>query len=272
MIAKSVVIATMLLFSSFGLAAPAAIGTASARGEMRVDGYTVRDSATVFNGSTVETGDAGAVVRLARNTEIKLAADSRGTLFRDHLLLSRGETELTASHPFRLEVNGLDVLLSSPNTNAVVSVNKANTVEVAALAGALRVTNSGGALLARVTPGATASLSSAPAGTAPSTSAFSDVGKVTYVNGHYYLTSSATGARYEIVGKDLQQYVGKKVAIHGTVQAGTAQNPVAVAINSVALSGGAAAGMPVLGKVLLGTGIAGGGAVVGYVVSSAASP
>lgn len=272
MIAKSVVIATMLFSSSFGLAAPAAIGTASARGELRVDGYTVRDSATVFNGSTLETGDAGAVVRLTSNTEIKLAADSRGTLFRDHLLLSRGETELTTSHPFRLEVNGLDVLPSSPNTNAVVSLNTANTVEVAALTGALKVTNSNGALLARVSPGAAASLSSAPAGTAPPTAAFSDVGKVTYANGHYYLTSSTTGARYEIVGKGLNQYVGKKVAIRGTVQVGTAQNPVSVMVSSVAIRGGAAAGMPALGKVLLGTGIAGGGAVVGYVVSSAASP
>ena len=40
------------------------IGTASARGDMRVDNYTVKGGATLFDGSVVETGQASADLHL----------------------------------------------------------------------------------------------------------------------------------------------------------------------------------------------------------------
>ena len=275
MIAKSVVVAMMLFLSSFAVAATPAIGTVSARGEMRVDGYTVRDSATVFDGSTVETSDVGAVLRLGNGTEVKLAADSRGTLFRNRLVLLRGETELSTSNPFQLEASGLDVSPSAPNTSGIVSLSPVNTVEVAALTGELRVRDSRGVLLASVNPSSAISFSVGPGaveGQAAGAQAqtFSDVGVVSLVNGHYYLTSSFTGVKYEITGKDLDKYVGDKVVINGTVRAGTSAKPESVEVSSIAINGGG--GISTLGKVLIGTAIGGGGAVIGYTVASAASP
>lgn len=267
---KPLVLAMTLLSSTLAVAGTQAIGTANARGQIQVDGYTVRDSATVFDGSTVETSDVGAMLRLEKGTEIKLAVDSRGTLFRDRLVLSRGEMELTTSVPFQLEAEGFDVVPATPHTSGIVSLSAEHTVEVSALTGELRVTNSRGVLLAHVTPQSAMSFFVEPGAAAAPTSDFSDTGTVSYENGHYYLTSSISGTQYEIVGKNLKKYVGKKVNINGSLQAGTASAPTSVAVSSIAING--ATGISALSGVLIGSAIAGGGAVIGYVVASAASP
>jgi len=80
MIAKSVVVAVALFSSSIALAASSAIGTVSTRGEIRVGGYAVRGTATLFDNTALETSDFAATLRLDRGTEIKLAGGSSGTL------------------------------------------------------------------------------------------------------------------------------------------------------------------------------------------------
>lgn len=270
MTAKPVVLAIALFSSTLAIAGTTAIGTANASGQMQVDGYTVRDSATLFDGSTVETSEVGAMLRLEKGTEIKLAVDSRGTFFRDRLVLSRGETELTTSIPFQLQAEGISVVPAAPHTTGVVSLSPEHTVEVAALAGELRVTSSHGVLLANVMPGAAMSFSAEPGAAAAPAADYSDIGLVSSENGHYYLTSTINGTKYEITGKNLSKYVGKKVVINGSLQSGTASAPTSVAVSSIAING--AAGISTLSGVLIGTSVAGGAAVVGYAASSSASP
>ena len=183
--------AFVMLFCTltYATAGTTSIGTASVRGDMRVDGYAVKGDATLFDGTVVETGQASAVLRLDKGVEIKLATGSRGTLHRDRLVL---------------EANGLQVTPSEPNSRGVVSMSDANTVEVAALTGGFRVTNNRGLLLASVHPGDALSFGAQQPGVpnTPGVVPMTLYGTLTKANGHYYLLlpTPDLGISYELTG------------------------------------------------------------------------
>ena len=260
------VAAILLCMLSYASAETVSIGTASARGDMRVDSYVVKGNATLFNGTVVETGQATADLRLDKGTQITMSTSSRGTLYRDRLVLQQGESMLAASSSFQLEANGLHVTPNMPNSRGVVSLKAGNTVEVAALNGSFGVTNDHGILVASV-PAGHAALFAMQAGGENST-AYSSVGTVSYSNGHYFLTDSAS-EKFEITCKDLKRYVGKEVALSGTVQ--TAATPVqdassVVCARSVAIN---EAGMSASNKLLFGGVVAYTAAGFGLVITEA---
>lgn len=147
-----VLVAVLCMLSNAG-AATVSIGNASARGNLQVDSYLVKGNATLFDGSVVETGQASADLRLDLGTEILMSTESRATLYRDRVLLQKGESELAASSTYRLDAIGLRVTPNEPNSRGVVSLKSENTVEVAALSGSFAVTSDLGATLATVRPG-----------------------------------------------------------------------------------------------------------------------
>jgi len=271
MLRKLQVVAVLMCMLSYAVAGTVSIGTASARGDMRVDSYMVKGNATLFDGSVVETGQATADLRLDKGTEITMATHSRGLLYRDRLVLQQGESELAASSSFQLEANGLRVTSNEPNSRGVVSLEPGNTVEVAALNGSFGVTNDHGVLLANVHPGRVVSFAMQAGGTPTS---FSGIGLISSENGHYFLTSDE-GVKYELVGKDLNKYVGKKVVVSGTIQAGA--TPVGGATTVVSLSSitinGAVAGMSSLASALFigGTAVVA-GAGIGFAIYENSQP
>jgi hypothetical protein len=214
MIKKLQVLAVLMCMLSYVTAATVSIGTASARGEMRVDSYLVKGNATLFDGSVVETGQASADLRLGKLVEITMAKDSRGTLYRDRLVMQQGMTELAASREFQLQANGLHITPREPNSRGLVSLSTGKTVQVAAITGSLDVTNDRGVLLASLRPGLALSFASQEAA-APT--AFSDMGLVNLENGHYYFTTN-TNTKYELTCKDFKKFVDTKVGLQGTLQ------------------------------------------------------
>lgn len=280
MITKSVVVSLALFSSSFALAASPGIGTVSTRGEITVGGYVVRGTATLFDNTEVETNDFAATLRLDKGAEIKLGSGSSGTLFRDRLVLSRGETQLTTTTPFQLEANGLSILTSVPNTVGLVSLGAQKTLVVAALKGELRVMDSHHALVAEVSPGASRSFPAEPSaqdspaqpaaqGAPPAPLAISDIGLLSFENGQFYLTSSLSGIKYQILGSELSKYIGDKVVIEGTVISGSVAQPVSVTIKSIAINGPSTGGLTTVGKILIIGTVAGEAGAIGYVISSA---
>ena len=215
---------------SYAQAGTVVIGTASARGDMRVDSYMVKGNATLFDGSVVETGEATADLRLNKGTKIMLATSSRGTLYSDRLVLQQGESELTANSSFQLQANGVRVTPSEPNSHGVVSMTSGNTVEVAALTGSFGITNDQGVLLASVRPGLPLSFAMQAGGTA---STVTVQGTISEVNGHFYLTDSTTKVRYEVTGSNLGKALGKTVKVTGTVTTSTT-GAVSTAVITVA--------------------------------------
>lgn len=213
----AIVIMCMLSYASAGTVS---IGTATVRGDMRVDSYSITGNATLFDGSVVETGQASAVLRLDKGTEITMADNSRGTLYRDHLVLQVGKTELAASSSFQLEANGLRVIPNEPNSRGVVSLRAGNIVDVGALTGGFGVMNAKGIQLASIHPGRAISFAIHDAGADPpgeSSTSFYGLGIVVYENGQYYLDAD-TGTRYQITCKDMKKFVGMKVGVIGKVQ------------------------------------------------------
>ena len=187
-----------------------AIGTASARGDMRVDQYKVNGNATLFDGSVVETDQATADLRLDRGVDITMSTGSRATLFHDRIVLQKGASELTTSSPFQVDAKNLRVTASASDARGVVAVKSGNT-------GSFGVTNDKGALLARVVPGHPLSFSlEAGAGAAASgAQPFEGTGILSKeADGNYILTVGEV--KFQITGSGLDKGVGKKVTIKGT--------------------------------------------------------
>jgi len=271
MLKKLQAVAALLCMLSYSAAGTVSIGTASARGDMRIDSYTVKGNATLFDGSVVETGQASADLRLAKGTEITMAASSRGTLYSDRLVLQQGQSELASNSSFQLQANGLRVTPSQPNSRGVVSMKSSNTVEVAALTGSFGVTNDHGILLASVHPGRPVSFAMQAAGNALS---FYGVGMVSYENGNYYLTVDSN-EKFLLTGQDFSKYVGKKMQVSGTVQAGTTTagaTAQVVTVSSLSING-AAAGISTAALIIGGVVVVGGvGAAVGIYEATKSTP
>ena len=213
-LAVAAMLAAMLANASAGTVA---IGTASARGDMRVDQYKVNGNATLFDGSVVETDQATADLRLDKGIAITMSTGSRATLYHDHLLLQKGESELSSSSQFQVDANKLHVTAGASDSRGVIAIKSENTVEVAALSGSFGVTNERGALLARVVPGHPLSFSLEAGAGAPSAGSqpFEGTGMVSKAaDGNFLLT--VDDVSFQITGGDLDPLVGKKVTIKGT--------------------------------------------------------
>lgn len=254
---------------SYAAAGTVSIGTASARGEMRVDSYTVKGNATLFDGSVVETGQATADLRLNKGIQITMSTGSRGTLYSDRLVLQQGESELSASSSFRLEANGLQVTPNQANSRGIVSVKDGNTIEVASLKGSFGVTNGHGIVLANVRPGRVVSFAM-QAGANPEV--FSGVGLVSFENGTYYLTTDEE-VKYVLTCKDSHKYVGDKVVVSGTVQTAPGQSGGAKSTLCVkAMNVNGESGLSKGTKWLIAGIIVGGGIGAGIALASRGAP
>jgi len=275
MMSKLTVIAVMILSCSYAEAGSSAIGTASARGDLRIDGSSVKGNATLFDGTVVETGQATAALRLSKGVEITLATESRSTLFHDRVVLQQGTSEFAPSGPFLLEANGLEVTSSEPNSRAVVSMSGSNTVEVAALAGGFQVTNGRGLLLARVNPGR--AMSFAIQTPSEQTGTLTITGQVLKGGHHFYLRESTTNTLYELTGRNFNSYVGREVQITATLKpgaptSGDAKSVVSVSsLTTIAVSG-VSAGIGTGTSILILGSIAVAVAGIGYGVSQTSGP
>ncbi len=268
MAGKSYLLGMILVSFSYAYAAGGAgsIGTVSARGDLRVDGYMVSGNGTLFNGTAVETEQATATLRLDNGTEIKLAINSHGVVYRDHLVLLQGKSQVkTSGSPFHLEADGLRVSPSGPNSLGVIALRPASTVDVAALTGEFRIADDAGLSVAHVVTGAAMSFHPAQQAAAPGDSSFINgaAGLVSADNGNYYFTADS-GDKYLLSSaKELRKYVGKKVVVSGFLQAPEAGSETTeLIVTSIGINGAGATGTGGSKKVLIGTAIAGGAAAV----------
>lgn len=276
MAAKNCLLAMIFATFSYASASGAtnAIGTVSARGDVRVDGNAVWGNGTLFDGTTVETGQATATMRLDNGTEIMLAINSHGVVYGDHLVLLQGKTQLkTFSTPFILEADGLRVVPTEPNALGIVSLGPANTVDIAAVAGDFRVVDNASLSVAHVSRGAAISFPATQSASAPGGSPSIEVsGKATYENGNYFLTTDQ-GVKYQLVtGDELKRFTGKTVVVSGFLQAAETPSGITqVIVTSIDIKGTNSSakntGMTTQAKVLIGAGIGGGAAVAAIVAT-----
>jgi hypothetical protein len=210
-------LAALLSLGTCATAVSPSIGSATSRGELKIDNYAVNGSGTVFDGSVVETGQTAtsiADLRVGSDAVISLSIDTRGTLHRDRFELQRGMVEVSSTSSFRVEVNGLNVAPLQTHSSGFVSIETGNSVTVAARTGDLDVKDASGRTIALVHPGH--SLSFNPLDAQPSTD-FTAAGVVSSENGGYYLRTSETDVKYELKGENLKQFDGSSVIVSGTL-------------------------------------------------------
>ena len=192
------------------LAAAPSIGTVRSTGQFLVNGSSVPCNSTLFDGDVVETNGLRAVVYLT-DGQVTLAPASRARIFRDHTVLEQGDEVLSASVSQFVEADTLHIAPTA-RESVQVEISAPNRVSVAARDGAAEVRNSGGILVASLTPGMALAFDPQAA----SASSVTIAGKLEALNGKYYVTDAATCVRYELRGSNLASRVGQNVHVTGT--------------------------------------------------------
>ncbi len=268
------------------LTAGPAIGVVVTKGSFRIDNSTVWGNGTLFDGTTIETGMAPSNLQLNCGARLALAAGSRGTIYRDRMVLERGEGLLTDGAAYRVEARSLRVLPAAPAANARVVLTAANRVQVAALAGAVRVTNDAGIPVANLAAGTTLEFEPQAAG---ATAASQMTGTLEKRDGHYLLTDQTANVTAELQGPGLSREVGHCIVVTGalvpSVQAFTpatqmirvaevkrcSKKVAAAAAGGAAAGGAAAAGAATAGAAAAGITVATQAIIVGVVVAGVAA-
>jgi hypothetical protein len=240
----------LLLVGAFlsASAAPDAIGIATARGGFSMDRTRVQGNATLFDGGVLETDLASSLVRLQSGSEMLLGSTSRGRIYKDRLVLEKGEGQIDKASDFRFEALGLRILPDSSGTKARVALLGTGRVVVSALAGTLRVTTAEGTLVARLEPGRALEFELQVAG---AVAPFSVSGCVTAASNRLVLKDATANVSFELRGQNLEQYTGKHVQISAVelkgVQPGEGATQV-IQVTRIYLLTGSCAVPPVAAK------------------------
>ncbi len=256
-------------------AGSAVIGMVLAAGNFELNNAKVSGNATLFEGTTIQTGAARSELRLNNGARMSLAAGARGRVYQDRLLLEKGEGQLDASGDYTVQARSLRILADGARSSGRIAMAGVNKVQVAALSGALRVTNSEGILVARVMPGKAMEFEPQAAGAAvPSRLS----GCLEKKEGKYLLTDETANVIVELEGSRLQAQAGNRVEIVGTldptatpvsgasqlikvtevkrVAKGCSATAKSAAAGAAAGSGAAVAGLAVGAKVAIVAGVA----------------
>jgi hypothetical protein len=200
---------------SLGMAAAPAVGIVTAAGSFTIDASNITGNATLFEGNQIETGKASSQLQLNNGARMQLAAESRGIVYRDRLVLEKGTSLIQSGSTSQVEANSLRIRPASESAGAQVSIGQSGTVQVAALRGPVRVTAANGVLLANLQEGKTIDFTpDSSAGPAPPTTV---TGCLESSSGKFLLTDEASLVRFEILGASLDKEVGRRVQLDGTV-------------------------------------------------------
>jgi hypothetical protein len=271
---------------SVGMAAPSAIGIASAKGNFRIDNAAIAGNGTLFDGVIVETQRATGQLELNNGTRLQLGINTRGKVFSDRLILEQGETQFRTGDQgkFGLEARTLRIIPADSTTVAHVSMVGASRVHVSALRGSLRVTNAGGVVVGALAAGSALEFEPQAGASAPSKL----TGCVVSKDGRFFLTDETSGITVELRGAGLDKQAGNKVEIAGSqlpgvtpaepnynnagqvVQVSALKTlskkcslPAGVAAAGAAAAGGAAAGGAAAGGAAAGAAAGAGAAAAG---------
>lgn len=244
--------------------ASSSIGIVRSYGEFRVDGAAVRGNSTLMAGDVVETMSMNTTINLG-GTEVTLLPESRAALYTDHTTLQRGTTLVRGASSHALEAGNLRIVATSPYSLVQVGYSDRKLITISSHAGAANIFTSSGELLASLNPGGSLAFepasgaSDSGSGQATANTGVTLKGKLTTKNGEYFLTEG--GKTYQITSStlDLAQYVGKVIAVTGSV--GSAAGGITVvtvaSISVVAVMAGAGLSAAAITAIVVGGAAAG---------------
>jgi hypothetical protein len=250
-------------------AASSAIGLVVANGSFQLDQSSVRGTATLFDGNTIETNVSSSQLQLNNGVSLRLAAESRARVYESRLVLEKGMGQLESTN-YRIEAASLLVEPDKPGATARVQLTGPKRVVVAARDGAVRVSNSDGVLIARLVGGREMAFEPQESGAAVTKVS----GILALKDGKFIVVDRVTNVTMQLQGTGLEGDVGKLVEITGTVNSGAptvAGASQLIDVTSVkrltksARAGAGAAGAGAAGAT--GAGAAAGGLSTGAIVA-----
>jgi hypothetical protein len=201
-------------------AVPPAIGFVTATAAVQLDASPVARHGTLFEGSTVETLTAGSRIEIPKAAKVYLGSASRAQMFRDHMILQKGDSEVSGATRYWVQARGLRIDSLEPAAVATVSLRGDKKVLVMALGGPVRVVNAQGVAVAWVKAGRTLQLETPANGAAPVASTLT--GCLQKIDGHYFLVDQTTAVKVELKGRGLDGEVANQVTVTGISDASAA--------------------------------------------------
>src|ERR1019366_5684258 len=177
----------------------------------QVDHSAVYGNGTLFEGSVIETAKASSQLQLTGGVQMRLAGESRAKVYQRRLVLEQGLGEMESAGGFEVEARSLHIV-AAPGSLARVKLENGRNVLVSAGRGALRVTNAGGGLVARMETGNSMVFEPQATGATAPTRA---TGCLLEKGGKFLLAERTTNVVLELQGSDLDKQVGNQVEISG---------------------------------------------------------
>ena len=250
-----------------------AIGSAITNGSFQVDHTRVWGNTTLFDGSIIETASAPSQLQLIGGAQVRLAADTRATVYQKKLILESGYGQIESAPGYEVEARSLRVS-GSRDTITRVKLAGDGKVIVAAVRGAVRVTNSTGVLVATIEAGESLDLEPQAAGASAPTKV---TGCLLEKAGKSIVVDQTTSVVLELRGTDLEKEIGNRVEITGVAENSPASVPGASQLirvaglkvvgkggcSSIARKVGATGGAVAIGAAGTSAGAAGAGAATG---------
>jgi hypothetical protein len=193
------------------VAATNPIGMAFSGGAFRVDHSRVQGNSTLFEGTMIETESSISELHLKTGVQVELGAETRAIVYQRKLVLDYGQLESAAAYD--VEARSLHIVGATPEALARIQVRNQRNVQVAALRGPVRVTNSAGILVASIEAGKSMSFEpqNSPAETATRVS-----GCLLSKSGKTILAEQTTNVILELHGVGLEKETGNRVEVSGT--------------------------------------------------------
>jgi hypothetical protein len=139
--------------SAAPLSAANAIGVASTLGTMEVNSASVRTTANIPDGASVQTNGTPGQIRLQSGVQVNLSENTSATIYSDHLQLKQGTTQYTAHQNYSVDALGYRIEGKDKTVSARIAYDR-NRILVTAVQSPINVSRDNN-LLAQVNPGET---------------------------------------------------------------------------------------------------------------------
>jgi hypothetical protein len=154
-----------------------------------------------FADAPVRSADTARDVLLENGVSVRMEARSSGIIYADHAVLEQGAARVSHFGGYQVQAGDWLIEAEAPNSQAVIRVEQ-NTVEVASLGGAVRVSD-GGAMLTRVAAGSRIAFQNSGAATGPKRKGPSETKVIAWVIVAVAAAALAIGLTAAAQGKSL---------------------------------------------------------------------
>lgn len=196
--------------AAFLMASAPIIGMTSAQNGVTLDNAKVAGTATIFDGSTVQS-EGFSRIHLNNGTRLDFAAGSKAQLFATHATLSAGMTELQSAN-FEVDAKFVKVRPSGADAIARVKIDN-EKVYVTALTAPVSVSNGLGMLVAKVAPGVPMAFTIQDGA---SMGQFKGTGCIVNKGGIALLSDDNTKVLSQLLG-NLKTAIGSELEVTGTI-------------------------------------------------------